>query len=162
MWQTFPMNSAVEIRTSQREQPWVTQLPRSDIYLADLADLLGKERSSSKENMWQQIQSVLQESFSEVLQSRTSGWTGVPTMLTTCQKKPQTKLHEQTSIPLFTFCCFLPWSDSFIANYNQSSYKISSPTSEFLTCGNHLPVTQQFTCTLILQTLNSAHNRCKN
>lgn len=78
------------------------------------------------------------------------------------RKKPQTKLHEQTSILRFTFCCFLPQSDSFIANYNQSHYKISSPTPEFLTCDNHLPVTQQFTCTPILQTLNSAHNRCKN
>lgn len=53
------MNFSVEIMT-QREQPGDTQLPRWDIYLPDLADLLGKEMGSSKENTCQQIQAVLQ------------------------------------------------------------------------------------------------------
>lgn len=157
MWQTFPMGSSVETRT-QREQPWDIQPSRWDIYLPDLADLLGKEMSSSKENTWQQIQSVLQAG---VIQWGThsslkpQGELEFLPRLQLVRKKPKTKLHEQTSIPLFTFCCFLPWSDSFIANYNQSHYKISSPTSEFVTfCDNHLPVTQ-FTCMPILQTLNS-------
>lgn len=123
------MNSPVEIRTSQREQPWDMQLPRLDIYLPDLADLLGKEMSSSKENTWQQIQPVLQAGVIQwgtpVLNLRVN-W-GSYYAYNLSEKNPNQT--EQTSIPLFTFCCFLPWSDSFIANYNQSHYKISSPTS---------------------------------
>lgn len=78
-------------------------------------------------------------------------------------KKPIPKyMNKQASSALLSVVFFLGVSDSFIANYNQSHYKISSPTPEFLTCDNHLPATQQFTFTSILQTLNSAHNICKN
>lgn len=135
-------------------------------YLPDLADLLRKEMSSSKENTWQQIQSLFckRESFNVALHSWTSGWTRVPTMLTTCQEKKTIPkyMNKQASSALLSVVFFLGVSDSFIANYNQSHYKISSPTPEFLTCDNHLPATQQFTFTSILQTLNSAHNICKN
>lgn len=73
-------------------------------------------------------------------------------------RKTKPKQKAQASFPLL-FCCFLPWSDSFIASYKASHYKISSPTSESVTCHDHLPVTQQFT---ILPSLNSAHNRGNN
>lgn len=150
-------------RNSDSERAALKQAASKSRYLPDLADLLRKETSSSKENTWQQIQSLFckHESFNEALGSWTSGWTEVPTMLRICQGKKKKTHKKKASSPLL-FCCFLPWSDSFIANYKQSHYKISSPTSEFVTCDNHLSVTQQFTCTPILQTLNSAHNRGNN
>lgn len=152
------MNFSVEIMT-QREQPWDRQLPRSDICLT-LQTSSGRKRVPPRKTCDSRFRA---RSASRRHSMRHAGLELQGELgFLPCLEYVGKKNHKnQTSSPLL-FCWFLPWSDSFIANYKQSHYKISSPTSEFVTCDNHLSVSQQFTCTPILQTLNSAHNRSNN